>query len=76
MLSFASDFWPVFWTIFGGAVLLTVLLSLLVATFSPAWFRPRQRHQPTLATAEPTAERPAGPRAGRDYQPDRAAKAA
>ena len=35
MLSFAADFWPLFWTIIGGGALVTVLLSLLVGTFSP-----------------------------------------
>lgn len=71
MLSFAADFWPLFWTITGGAALVTVVLSLLVATFSPTWFRSLQRHQPTPAPAE-LAER----RAGRDQQVSQEAKAA
>jgi len=71
MLSFASDFWPVFWTVIGGAALLTVALSLLVALFSPAWFRPRRRQQPA-----PTALRPAARQAGHDDQAGPAAKAA
>ncbi len=68
MLSFAADFWPLFWTIIGGAALVTVLLSLLVATFSPTWFRSRQRHQPTLTPAEQQA--------GHHYQASQEAKAA
>ena len=40
MLSFAPDFWPLFWTVLGGGALVTAVLSLLAATFSPAWFRP------------------------------------
>jgi len=59
MLSFASDFWPLFWTIVGSAALLTVLLSLLVAVFSPAWFRSR-RQQPARPPVR-LAERQAGP---------------
>jgi len=57
MLSFASDFWPLFWTITGTAALLTVLVSLLVAVFSPEWFRSR-RHQPA-GTAVRLADRQA-----------------
>ncbi len=68
MLSLAADFWPLFWTIIGAAALVTVVLSLLVATFSPAWFRSRQRHQPTVTLAE---HRP-----GHDYQAGQEAKAA
>jgi hypothetical protein len=65
MLSFASDFWPLFWTMIGGGALVTAALSLLVATFSPAWFRP---HRPAL-----TLESPAG---WHDHQAGREAKAA
>ena len=71
MLSFATDFWPLFWTIIGGAALLTALLSVLIATISPAAFRPRRRPGLALAPAQPT-DRPAGP----SYQPDRGTKAA
>ncbi len=45
MLSFASDFWPLFWVIVSGGAALTVLACLLVAVFSPAWFR-HDRHEP------------------------------
>lgn len=69
MLNFAADFWPLFWTITGAGALLTVLLSLLVATFSPTWFR--SRRQPTLTSAGL-----AGQQAGPDYQAGRPAKAA
>ena len=37
MLSFASDFWPLFWTVTGAGALLTVLLCTAVATAPPAW---------------------------------------
>ena len=63
MLSFAADFWPLFWTIIGAGVLVTMMLSLLVATFSPTWFRSHRRHQPTLTPAKLAEQR-----AGHDYQ--------
>jgi hypothetical protein len=31
MLTFATDFWPLFWTLLGGAAALTVLCSVLIA---------------------------------------------
>jgi len=34
MLTFAANFWLVFWTIIGAGALLTVLAVLLVAAFS------------------------------------------
>ena len=71
MLSLATDFWPLFWTITGGAALLTALLSVLIATISPAAFRPRRRPELALAAARP-ADRPAGP----GYQPHPGRKAA
>jgi hypothetical protein len=72
MLSFAADFWPLFWTINGAAALLTVVLSVLIATFSPTWFQPHRRHRLTLVG--PAA--PAGWRDGHAYQAGRGAKAA
>ena len=36
MLTFAGNFWLVFWTIIGAGALLTVLAVLLVAAFSPS----------------------------------------
>jgi hypothetical protein len=71
MLSFAADFWPLFWTIIGAATLVTLVLSLLVVTFSPTWFRSHQRHQPTLTPAEPGEQQ-----AGHEYQTGQEAKAA
>jgi hypothetical protein len=71
MLTFATDFWPLFWTITGGAALLTALLSVLIATISPAAFRPRRRSELALAATRP-ADHPAGP----SYQPHRGSKAA
>lgn len=61
MLSYGADFWPYFWAILGGAALLTVVLCLLVATFSPTWFRSHRRQQPAHAPAESAAGRQAGP---------------
>jgi hypothetical protein len=43
MLTLAANFWPLYWTVIGGGAVLTVLLSLLVATFSPRWFRRRRQ---------------------------------
>ena len=60
MLTYASDFWPLFWTIIGGGALLTVLAVLLVAAF------PRHGHA-ELATVHQT-------RAG--YETGRHSKAA
>jgi hypothetical protein len=37
MLSFASDFWPLFWTVIGAGVALTVLVCVAIATAEPAW---------------------------------------
>lgn len=39
MLSFASDFWPLFWIIIGGGAALTVASSIIVATFRPSRLR-------------------------------------
>jgi hypothetical protein len=52
MLSFASDFWPLFWTIIGTGALLTVLMCTAAATFQPAWF---QRHPSATVHHLPTA---------------------
>jgi hypothetical protein len=49
MLSFASDFWPLFWAIIACGAALTVGLSIVAATFRPSWLRPSRL-------------RPAGPR--------------
>ncbi len=70
MLSFGAQFWPLFWGIMGTAAVLTVGLSLLIATIRPAGSRPYRRH-PALAPAEL-----AGRRAGHDDQTHREAKAA
>lgn len=59
MLSFAADFWPLFWAIMGAAALVTVALAVLIATISPAGSRPRRSHQPQLAPAG-LAEQPTG----------------
>ena len=59
MLSFAADFWPVFWAIMGAGALATVALSVLIATISPAGSRPRRQH-PVALPPEELAGRQAG----------------
>jgi hypothetical protein len=39
MLTFATDFWPLFGTIVGAGALLTVLLTLVVAKYTPGHSR-------------------------------------
>lgn len=56
MLSFASDFWPLFWTIIGTGALLTVLMCIAVATFRPDWFR---RHKSATVRHLPRRHAPA-----------------
>jgi hypothetical protein len=58
MLSFAADFWPLLGAIMGAGALVTVALSLLIATISPAGSLPRRGHRPALAPAE-LADQPA-----------------
>lgn len=51
MLSFTSDFWPLFAAIIGGGAALTVLSSIAVATFKPSWlqrFRSGRREPATV----------------------------
>lgn len=50
MLTFASDFWPLFWTIIGSGLVLTVLSSIVIAKFQPSWLRPpgSRRHEPAI----------------------------
>lgn len=52
MMTYAAGFWPLFWTIIGSGMLLTVLATLLVATFSPAWFGHRPASPPRPAETE------------------------
>jgi hypothetical protein len=47
-----TNFWPAVGLTIGVGLLVTALLCLLVAAFSPDWFRPRRRHQPAVAPAE------------------------
>jgi hypothetical protein len=70
MLSYASDFWPLFWTVLGGGLVLTALVSLLVGTLSPDGLR--SRREPAPAWAKLAADF----RAERDYQARRGTKAA
>jgi len=61
MLSYASDFWPLFWIIAGSGALLTALACLLVATFSPSWFKHHHHVAPLteLHPAKPAQTRKA-----------------
>jgi hypothetical protein len=70
MLNHAADFWPLFWTVLGSGLVLTALVSLLVAAFSPAWFQ--SRREPAPIRANPPAEL----RPGRDRRPGPGTKAA
>jgi hypothetical protein len=54
-----TDFWPATGLTIGVGLLLTAALCLLVATFSPDWFRLRRRPRPAVTPAEP---------AGHDHQ--------
>ncbi len=52
MLSLASDFWPWFWAILATGAVLTVALSLLVATVPLG-----RRHRPSATvTQHPAAQ--------------------
>jgi hypothetical protein len=61
-----TNFWPAFGLTIGVAMLVTAALCLLVATFSPDWFR-RRRHQAAVT--------PAG-HAGHDHRDHREPRAA
>ena len=51
MLTYAADFWPLFWTIIGSGAVLTVLVTLAIAMYSP-------KRKPELALVEARAEQP------------------
>jgi hypothetical protein len=54
MLSLAPDFWPWFWAILATGAVLTIALSLLVATVPL-----RRRHRPSgTVTRHPAAQAP------------------
>jgi|SRR5690242_3826744 len=55
-----TNFWPAVGLTIGVGLLVTAALCLLVATFSPGWFRLRRRRQPAVAPAQP-AVAPAQP---------------
>jgi hypothetical protein len=71
MLSFAADFWPLFWAIMGAGALITVTLSVLIATISPAGSRPSRGHRLTLTTPELS-----GRQSGHGYPASQGTKAA
>jgi hypothetical protein len=39
MLNFGADSWQFFWVVIGGGAALAVLASIVVANFTPDWFR-------------------------------------
>jgi hypothetical protein len=45
MLSFAANFWPLFWAIVGGGAAFTVLVTLAIAV---SWPREERRADATL----------------------------
>jgi hypothetical protein len=49
MLTYSSDFWPLFWTILGSGAALTVVLTALIAVL------PRHRTHGTRVAATPVA---------------------
>ena len=56
MLSFAADFWPVFWTILIGGAFVTAALCFAIAVV-PARWPARRHHQPSVRLR---GRRPAG----------------
>ena len=46
-----TNFWPALGLTIGVAMLVTAALCLLVATFSPGWFRGPRRHQAAVIPA-------------------------
>lgn len=60
MLSNAADFWPLFWAIMGAGALVTLGLSVLLATIAPAGSRPRRGRQLPVTPAK-LADRQADP---------------
>jgi hypothetical protein len=72
-----TDFWPAIGLTIGVAMLVTAALCLLVATFSPDWFRPRRRHQVAAAPAERAGHDHSGhDHSGRDHSGRQEPKAA
>jgi hypothetical protein len=65
MLSLAPNFWLWFWAIFAAGAVVTIVLSLVIATVSPWTGWHHQPHAP--AAPRPAAKAPArvqGPRTG------------
>ena len=58
MLTFAADFWPLFWAIWGGAAALTIVVSLLIATVPNPFARGHRRQLPP-ALPHPATDAPA-----------------
>jgi hypothetical protein len=47
-----ADFWPAIWLTIGAAMVVTAALCLLVATYSPDWFRSRRARPPAPLRTE------------------------
>ena len=68
-----TDFWPATGLTIGVGLLVTAALCLLVATFSPDWFRPRRRPRPAVTPAEPAGHDHQNHRGHRDHGEPKAA---
>ena len=68
-----TNFWPAIGLTIGVGLLVTVALCLLVATFSPDWFRPRRR---AVTPAEPAGHNHQNHRGHRDHGEHQEPKAA
>jgi len=71
-----TNFWPAIGLTIGVGLLVTAALCLLVAAFSPDWFRPRRRPQPAAIPAEPVGHDHQNHRGHRDHGEHREPKAA
>jgi hypothetical protein len=60
MLTYAADFWPLFWTIVGSGAALTVLVTLAIGLL---W--PKGTHKPELALVRAEQTHPYDTHAGR-----------
>jgi hypothetical protein len=69
-----TNFWPAVGLTIGVGLLVTAALCLLVAVFSPDWFRPRRRrHQLAVAPDEYTGPDHRNHRGHRDRREPEAA---
>ena len=68
-----TNFWPAVGLTIGVGLLVTAALCLLVATFSPGWFRLRRRRQPAVAPAQPARHEYRNHRGHQDHGDPKAA---